>query len=89
MLTNVASDFIVTEPASYRKLPAEEYLRVIRNHLGPEGRAEVCANPREAAVQAYRILTEKNNVNLPIKGLIFTGSLYMIGEVRKTLRTYI
>ena len=89
MLTNVASDFIVTEPASYRKLPAEEYLWVIRNHLGPEGRAEVCANPREAAVQAYRILTEKNNVNLPIKGLIFTGSLYMIGEVRKTLRTYI
>ena len=89
MLTSAASDFIVTEPVSPRKLPAEDYMDVIRRSLAPGGTMEICKDPREAALYAYDVLTKKKNGNLPIKGLIFTGSLYMIGEVRKTLKSTI
>lgn len=89
MLTSAASDFIVTEPVSPRKLPAEDYMDVIRRSLAPDGTIEICKDPREAALYAYDALTKKKNGNLPIKGLIFTGSLYMIGEARKTLKSII
>ena len=89
MLTGISSDFIITEPDSPRRLPAEVYEQEIRKTLNREGMTIIVRDATGAAERAYSMLTDEEFENNHFRGLIFTGSLYMIGKVRKTLRKII
>lgn len=86
MLAGIAEDLIVTEPDSPRKLSAEEYGVVLQRQGVSRDHIEICPDPRKAAEIALAKMGHKNDENIFYRGLIFTGSLYMIGEVRKTLK---
>ena len=86
MLAGTGADFIVTEPGNPRKLSAEEYGIALQRYLKPEQQAEILADPEAAAVRGMERLYAKEFLGKPYKALIFTGSLYMIGIVRKIIK---
>lgn len=86
MLSDIGTDFIVTEPDNPRKLDGDLYKSVIEKYLGNKGRVSVMKNADEAAVYAMNECSVNNDEKCVYKGLIFTGSLYMIGVVRKVIK---
>ena len=85
-LACVTRDFIATQP-NYegRAMDAEvfaEHLRMARDEAGqPLNILDVCSTPAEA-VEAARRQAETGRYDV----VLFTGSLYLIGEVRSILR---
>ena len=73
----ISSDFIATEPENPRKLSAEDLKRLIEKS---GGRAEACADNRDALDRAYEIIDGYD-------GLVCAGSLYLIGKLRTLIRT--
>ena len=86
MLAEIAYDLIVTEPDSPRKLSAGEYSAVLQQKGADPKHVEICRDPQSAAEKALEKMSKKKDENIFYRGLIFTGSLYMIGKVRKTLK---
>ena len=69
----IADDFIATEPANPRKLPADE----ARDLLRRAGKRCVSVPDADAA---FRLAMEKKE-EFPV--ILFAGSLYLIGQVRR------
>lgn len=87
MLADIGTDFIVTEPDNPRKLDGDLYKSVIEKYLGDKGKVTVIKNAEVAAVNAINECSVTNGGKYVYKGLIFTGSLYMIGVVRKVMKS--
>ncbi|MCX7694599.1 MAG: bifunctional folylpolyglutamate synthase/dihydrofolate synthase [Caloramator sp.] len=75
-LIKVCSDFITVTPESFRALKAEELKDVIEER----GKSAVAFTDMKEAVECTL-----NNVDYDV--LVFCGSLYMIGDVRKMLNS--
>ncbi len=71
----VTTDYVVTEPDNPRKMPADELAERIRKR---GGRCMVAASTEEAVKEA---LARSKDYDL----LLFAGSLYMIGKIRRLL----
>ena len=82
LLCTISDDFIITEPDNPRRLPAAEYAEVIRN----SGGESINITLSESPVEACRTALTECDKNDRISVLIFTGSLYMMGDIRRTLR---
>ncbi len=70
--TAITSDFVVTEPNNPRKMTAEELAKQIS---AKGGICTVKADPAEAVAYAKSLYGEYDVI-------LFTGSLYLIGEIR-------
>ncbi len=81
----IGQDFIATQPDyEGRAMDAETFAEHIRQTRDEEGRAlnilDVCGNPPEA-VEAARRAAATGDYDV----VLFTGSLYLIGEIRSIL----
>ncbi|MDO4482327.1 MAG: folylpolyglutamate synthase/dihydrofolate synthase family protein [Bacillota bacterium] len=88
MLADMGSDFIVTEPDNPRKLDGEKYKEVLERFTEGKKSITVIKNPEAAAEYGLNKFFVKNEPHKSYKALIFTGSLYMIGVVRRKLRVF-
>ena len=70
--TAITKDFVVTEPDNPRKMHAEE----LAGHISAKGgNCTIKANPADAVAYAKSLQGEYDVI-------LFTGSLYLIGEIR-------
>ena len=82
----IGKDFIATQP-NYegRAMAAETFAGYVRQARDEEGKPlnilDVCGSPAEAVQSARRIAAEGD-----YDVILFTGSLYLIGEVRSILK---
>jgi len=83
LLADFGTSFIITRPDNPRALDPAEYSAVIKKYAGNDSVAAIVEKPTEAADYAFKLIN--NSQNHEYKGLIFTGSLYMISEVRNYL----
>ena len=73
------ADFIATEPNNPRKMPKEELAKVLEE----KGLRMVGAGtPKEAKELSNQLVACREN---QYSGIIFAGSLYLIGEIRRLL----
>ena len=72
----IADDFIATEPLSNRKLCAE----MLKNEIIAAGKNCIAAAKAEDACKAAFEVKDKYDV------ILFTGSLYLLGEIRGIIR---
>ena len=73
------ADFIATEPNNPRKMPKEELAKVLEE----KGLRVVGAGtPKEAKELSNQLVACREN---QYSGIIFAGSLYLIGEIRRLL----
>ena len=73
------ADFIATEPNNPRKMPKEELAKVLEE----KGLRMVGAStPKEAKELSNQLVACREN---QYSGIIFAGSLYLIGEIRRLL----
>lgn len=73
--TQITSDFIATEPVNPRRMSKEE-LKAKIEALGGSVKA---AAEHEEALHAAKAMQEEYDV------ILFAGSLYLIGEIRRML----
>ncbi|MBE6020916.1 MAG: bifunctional folylpolyglutamate synthase/dihydrofolate synthase [Clostridiales bacterium] len=85
MLSDIGTDFIITEPDNPRKLDAAEYKKAFEEVIDPKKELWVLKDTEKAVEEALNKVFVKENNNKAYKALIFTGSLYMIGVVRGKL----
>ena len=74
----IASEFIVTEPATPRALKTVEFARII-GKLG--GKCTEIPDPKDAVKQA---MDGRERYDL----IVFAGSLYLIGDIRSDILYY-
>lgn len=76
--TDVCDDFIATEPASERRMPAAQLCGIIRNK---GAYCTVCADPAQAVALALDKQAKEG-----YDAVLFTGSLYLLGKIRGILK---
>ena len=86
MLAGMGTDFIVTEPDNPRKLDGEKYKEVLERYTDEEQSVTVIRDAVSAAEYGLNKFFVKDESHKSYKALIFTGSLYMIGMIRRKLK---